>query len=338
MRIVFIAPPFHTPWLGDNKWITVPPEGYGGIQWIMKNIIDSLLEDGHKIYLLGAPGSDLPNVEVIPVGHLHDIEEWLEKNVNKYDIVHDHSCRGVEFGRKIKWYSDKKIHSHYLSSLPYEKNNIVAASKAHAKYIGLPNVPVIPHPVNPANYLFSEKKENYLLYLGRVSKWKGSKEAAFFAKKANMKLIMAGPAWEEEYLEEIKKEYSCIVEYIGEIGGQERLQVLSKAFATLVFSQSVDGPSGKIWVEPGSQVVSESAICGTPVISSDNGCLKEIVPLVGRVIQDLHNITNKDARNILSDLPSPKIVYEACNEAWNYRKISDKYFELYKKVLKGETW
>lgn len=338
MRIVFIAPPFETPWLGKDKWVTVPPIGYGGIQWIMKNIMDALLEKGYTLYLLGAPGSIFPGVNVIPVGKIEDISDWLKKNKDSYDLIHDHSCRGEEFSGTIEWGDGKRIHSHYLSSFPKERMNLVAASYAHATYIGFPDAPVIRHPVNPDNYSFCEKKDDYLLYLGRISKWKGAKEAALFAQKAKMKLLMAGPAWEKEYFNEIQLQFPDTVHYIGEIGGYERLKVLSRARATLVFSQDVPGPSGKIWCEPGSQVVSESAICGTPVISSFNGCLKEIVPAVGSCIQNVADLTSRDAQDIVNNLPSPLDVRNACYREWNYRKIAEQYNNLYLKVLDDEKW
>jgi hypothetical protein len=54
VRIALINTPFETPWLGPGHWITVPPQGAGGI---LANLIDGLTELGHEIYLLGAPGS-----------------------------------------------------------------------------------------------------------------------------------------------------------------------------------------------------------------------------------------------------------------------------------------
>ena len=338
MRIAFIAPPFETPWLGKNTWVTVPPVGYGGIQWIMKNIMDALIEDGHELYLLGAPGSVFPKVKVIPIGKIPDISDWLIQNRNSYDIIHDHSCRGEEFSGTIEWGTDKKIHSHYLSSSPKEVHNLVAASHAHAEYIGFPNIPVIRHPVNPNNYLFKEQKDDYLLYLGRISSWKGAKEAAIFAKKAGIRLIMAGPAWEKEYFNEIQEQFSDTVDYVGEVGGKKRLELLSRAKAVLVFSQDVEGPSGKVWCEPGSQVVSESAICGTPIISSFNGCLKEIVPFVGKCIENVSEITSEETLHILDNLPSPQEVRDVCKKEWNYRKIAAQYCSLYLKVLNNENW
>lgn len=340
MKIAIVNIPFKAPWLGENIWITVPPQGYGGIQWIIKNVMDGLLELGCSIMLLGAPGSpwNHPNVEVLPIGEVSDIESWLEDNLGRYDIVHDHSCRGEEHPQNIHWPNRPRIHSHYLSSLPAEKSFLVAASYAHAKSIGHSDIPVVRHPINPNLYKFSNEKKNFLLFLGRVSDWKGTDWAAHFAEKVGMKLIIAGPTWESEYFNYIMKRYINTVEYVGEVGGSDRLQLLSQAKATLVFSKDVPGPTGRIWVEPGATVVSESAVSGTPVISSSNGCLAEIVPPVGVVIENPEQLSKADAISIIDNLPAPERVQKACVDLWHFLKIAEQYIDLYKRAMSGQSW
>jgi hypothetical protein len=41
MRIAEIAPP----------WVRVPPEGYGGIEWIVSILTDGLVDRGHDVTL-----------------------------------------------------------------------------------------------------------------------------------------------------------------------------------------------------------------------------------------------------------------------------------------------
>jgi hypothetical protein len=41
MRIAEIAPP----------WVRVPPEGYGGIEWIISLLCDGLVDRGHDVTL-----------------------------------------------------------------------------------------------------------------------------------------------------------------------------------------------------------------------------------------------------------------------------------------------
>ena len=332
-----VNPPFK---YNDTEWITVPPQGYGGIQWIIKNIIDGLLEMGYKITLLGAPGSPSchPNLDVPSISDEENISDYLN-NLDTNIIVHDHTSRGIEFSKSIRWNQNHFIiHSHYLTSKPLETKNLVAASYAHAHIIGYPSIPVIRHPVNPDNYQFCDKKDDYLLYLGRISSWKGAHTAARFARKAGCKLIMAGPAWEGDYFNSILQQFKSTVEYVGEVGGTEKQQLLSRATATLVFSGGIHEPTGLEWVEPGSQVVSESAVSGTPVISSENGCLKEIVPLVGQAIKNPNEVSEIDVEKILTALPKPIDVRNTCLDEWNYLKIAQQYACLYQKIQNGVSW
>lgn len=47
MRIAEIAPP----------WVKVPPEGYGGIEWIVSLLADGLVERGHEVTLYASGDS-----------------------------------------------------------------------------------------------------------------------------------------------------------------------------------------------------------------------------------------------------------------------------------------
>src|SRR5262249_45697667 len=149
---------------------------------------------------------------------------------------------------------------------------------------GSATAPVIRLPVNPQRYLFTDKKQDYLLFLGRVSRHKGVKEAATFAAAAGLPLRVAGPSWEPDYLAEVTARHPDTVEYVGDVGGHRRLELIAGARAALVMSQPVPGPFGDLWSEPGATVVSEAAVSGTPIISTANGCLPEIVPGVGVIL------------------------------------------------------
>jgi hypothetical protein len=48
MRIALIAPP----------WYTIPPSGYGGIEWVVALLADGLTDRGHEVTVFAAPGSD----------------------------------------------------------------------------------------------------------------------------------------------------------------------------------------------------------------------------------------------------------------------------------------
>ena len=334
MKIVLINAPFKDS-LGN--WIALPPDCYGGIQWCVTMILRGYLDLGHVIYLLGAPNTQIkhPNLNVINVAFPEDIFNWLEKLSNKIDIdiIHDHS-NNVFVHEKLQLNFPVVATSH-LTGTPRNADYHVFLSKAQQKQANISPSHIIRIPIDPRYYNFSEIKENYFLFLGRVSPWKGVYEAALFSHKARVKLVIAGPAWETEYLSKIFFKFKDSVEYIGEVAGEKRKKLIANAKAILVFSQTIEGPWGDIWCEPGSTVVSEGAISGTPIISTNNGCLAEIVPPVGTVIkeEDLLKLSYEQCKEIISNLQCPINVRSYALKKWHYLNIANEYIKLFEKLI-----
>ncbi len=336
MRIAVINIPFKTSINGQEGWITIPPQGYGGIQWMVATHIDALIHLGHSVFLLGAPGSDSyeGKLNVIDIASEKEITEWL--NAHDVDIIHDFSDGKVFHPERLN--HSKWLSTHHFTSKPRNISNTVYVSYAQRKSILQSNAPVVRIPVNPSRYTYNTQKSDYLLFLGRVSPWKGTKEAAEIASKASKKLLIAGPCWEQDYVNDIKAQYSHTCEFIGEVGGEKRLELLSQAEAVLVMSQTVQGPWGNLWCEPGATVVSEAGASGTPVIASDNGCLPEIVPSIGKVLTPAFDMSEENIFRMFEELPSPEVVYQKSIEAWDYITIANEYINLYQRVIEGERW
>lgn len=335
MNIALINIPFKD---SDGNWISLPPKGYGGIQWYVYHLMEAYLELGHKVWLLGAPGTEIKNqnLTVIPAATPEQITNWLKSNLKKNDIcvIHDNSNRVFDLG-KIK-FEVPVVSSHHFTGSPIKSDYNVFVSFSQRQQSNDTSSLVIRVPVNPNNYSFKEKKQQFFLYMGRVSEWKGVYEAAKFAKKASVKLLIAGPIWEQDYFNKIINKFGDVVEYIGEVGEQKRLKLISEAKAVIVFSISTKGPWGDVWCEPGATVISEAAVSGTPVISTNNGCLKEIVPEVGTIIEEkeLNNISTNCCSDIIDLLPDPHQIRQYAIKNWNYHRIGYQYLELFQTITK----
>lgn len=334
MRVAIVVPSFQLSADGSS-WVHVPPQGYGGIQWMVANLVDGLLETGHEVCLLGAPGSPgRAGLTVVDLAAPDDIVAWLNKA--EIDVVHDHS--GGRLDPAALRAQLPFISTHHTTGRPEHPHNCVYLSYAQRAAAGGDGAPVVRIPVNHARYDLSSSKDEYLLFLGRVSPFKGTYEAAAFAHAANRKLIIAGPSWEEEYRHSIEHRFGSTAEFVGEVGGADRSALLSEAAAVMVMSRSVMGPWGALWCEPGATVVSEAAASGTAVIGSDNGCLSEIVPPVGHVIPERVPITDFDTESVLAGLPSPESVRREALARWGHRQVAERYAELYLRVCGGERW
>lgn len=121
---------------------------------------------------------------------------------------------------------------------------------------------VIPNYFHPAEFDVGTlaDKEGYVLYLGRVIDRKGVRIAEEAAKKAGVRLLIAGPDGGEE-----KPEYG---EVLGEVDPDERRKLLAGATALLCPTR---------YVEPFGGVAIEAMMSGTPVITTDWGAYTETV-------------------------------------------------------------
>ena len=334
MRVAMLNPPFRLPG-HPADWITVPPQGYGGIQWVVATLIDGLLAAGWEVALLGAPGSPARRgLMVTNVTDRRGTVQWLA--TNRVDVVHDHTNGDLLPAIPTR----PTISTFHLTGVPVQPANCVYVSESQRADAGSADAPVIRLPVNPDLYQFISQKQNYLLFLGRVSRHKGVMEAAGFAAAAGLPLSVAGPSWEPEYLAAVTACNPQTVEYVGEVGGHRRLDLISHARAVLVMSQPVPGPFGDIWSEPGATVVSEAAASGTPVLATPNGCLPEIVPGVGHIMPywATTRITTSVAEASLEVLPPPPQVRAIALERWSHHKIAAAYLDAYDRVIHGDEW
>lgn len=338
MRVALVTMALRVP-TDPSQWITVPPQGYAGIHWIVANHLDGLLELGHEVFLLGAPGTKpaSPAVTVVDAGEVDDMHAWLNgPGASTVDVVHDFSCGQIDQDRLPAGLA--YLSTHHLTGRPKYPRNCVYASYAQRAQAGNDTAPVVRISVNQARYQFRADKDDYLLYLGRISEWKGAYEAAAFACSAGRRLVLAGPSWEEGYLRRIERDFGDTIDLIGEVGGERRLELLSGATAIMVLSQSTMGPWGVVWCEPGSTVVSEAAVCGTPVVGTPNGCLAEIVPEVGVLVPEGLPFTAEQARAAVAELPEPSTVRAAALDQWDHVVVAKQCETLYHEVLAGRTW
>ena len=140
----------------------------------------------------------------------------------------------------------------------------------------------------------------YFAFLGRIRPEKGVHIAIEFAKKHNIPLRIAGrvKGVDREYFEQKIEPHmtSGLVEFVGELNAREKNIFMGQALAVIHPTQIE---------EPFGLVVTEAMACGTPVIASNCGAMKEIIShgKNGLVIEDFSNdnytledITNLDRK------------------------------------------
>ena len=282
MRVAQIAPP----------WFAVPPERYGGIEWVVALLADGLADRGHDTTLYASGGSTtrakLVTVFDDPPGARFIGDPWYDtvhavtayRQASSYDIIHDHSgLIGPAVGAFVDVPVVHTLHGPFtdqakrIYGLLSDRLHYVAISDAQrASYPDLSYAGTVHNGIDVNLYPFRAEKEDFLLFLGRINREKGPELAVEVAHRTGRKLVMAikkAEAFEEEYWDSVvAPRLDGTEEIIGEITVEEKAGLLARAAAVLFPIQ---------WPEPFGLVMIEAMATGTPVISFANGAAPEVI-------------------------------------------------------------
>ncbi len=279
MRIAMLSP---------IAWST-PPKQYGPWELVTSLLTEGLVKRGIDVTLFATMDSKtsarLHAVCPRPYEEDKDLDPkaWeclhiseLMEHAAEFDLIHNNfdflpiSYTGLidtPVVSTIHGFSSQKI-------LPvYEKYN------EKVFYISISNADRSPrldykttiyHGIDVDSFTFNDNPDNYLLFLGRIHPDKGTREAIEIAKKAGMKLRMAGLIHDHEYFDTQVKPYidNDQVVYEGHVSSDIRNSLMGSAYCVL-------HPIG--FKEPFGLTVVESMACGTPVIAYNKGSMSELI-------------------------------------------------------------
>lgn len=281
LRIAMVAPP----------WFSIPPEGYGGIESLVSWLTERLVERGHDVTLVAAspartsarfratfaqPPSDRLGealTEVIHAARTRTILEEIDP-----DVIHDHSTAGpllAEASPPTILTAHGPVRGDfgaYYQSLAH-RVGLVAISEAQRNLAPeLPWFAMVHNAVPVAEYTFRREKDDFALFLGRMSPDKGAHLAIEACREAGRRLVLAAKCSEPEEIEyferEVKPRLGTDTEWLGEVDLDAKHDLLARA-GCLVFPIQ--------WDEPFGLVMTEALACGTPVVACGHGSVPEIV-------------------------------------------------------------
>jgi glycosyltransferase involved in cell wall biosynthesis len=128
------------------------------------------------------------------------------------------------------------------------------------------------NPIDVDDWPVGYKKDDYLLWLGRMVAEKGPQRAIRVAKAVGRRLILAGtvqPRQERFFAAEVQPHIDGQqIVYVGEVGGARKQRLFADAYAFLMPIR---------WAEPFGMVMVEAMAAGTPVLAFPEGAAPEIV-------------------------------------------------------------
>lgn len=284
LRIGLLAPP----------WVPIPPPQYGGIEQVVAALAVGLVQRGHEVVLVAAPGSSLPGVDVVnPLASLPDTigepaSDWRHAlegidALGDVDIVVDHSGPlGALLTSRLKVPGLHVTHGP-LDDVPTEiyagiarhspRLRLVAISKAQrAMASGLPFAGVCYNGIPLDSAPFRATPDGYLAFLGRMSPEKGPADAIRIARQAGLPLLIGAkcrePAEHAYFEAHVAPELGPDVVWLGELDAAQKFDLLAGARA-LLFPIA--------WPEPFGMVMIEAMACGTPVLATARGSVPEVV-------------------------------------------------------------
>jgi glycosyltransferase involved in cell wall biosynthesis len=177
-------------------------------------------------------------------------------------------------------------------------------------------------------YQYRDRPGDYLAFLGRISPEKRVDTAIEIARRVHMPLKIAAKVdkVDMDYFQQVVHPLlrDPLVEYVGEIGEEEKNEFLGDAYALLF---PID------WPEPFGLVMIEAMACGTPIIARRHGSVPEVMEqgVTGFIVADVDEAV-RAVKNV------PSLSRRRCRQVFEERFTSERmagdYLKAYESLRK----
>ena len=325
----------------------VPPTAYGGTELVVGLLTEELVRRGHQVTLF-ASGDSVTNAKLVSVcpsplwGSHRDVGVLTMLNVvscleqaAEFDVIHNHTCfEGLATAGLVKTPVLTTFHrglsgDYLLLFEQYEGwyNTISYSAKSllppKDRFVG-----VVYNAIECASYPFnSGRRDDYLLFLSRMSPEKGPHLAIEVARQLKMRLIIAGnvhPVDRDYFQSDVLPLVDGVrILYVGEADYYHKRDLLSKARCLL---------APITWEEPFGLFMAEAMACGTPVIALNRGSAPEVVRHgeTGFVVKSLEEMVEAVHRVHQID---PHRCREHVEQNFNVPRMVDGYEQAYERIV-----
>jgi glycosyltransferase involved in cell wall biosynthesis len=337
MRIAQVAPLMES----------VPPAGYGGTERIVHYLTEELVRLGHEVTLFasgdsrtsarlrpGCPRALRPHSEDALAHHIVMLERVFEE-VDDFDIVHFH-CDYLHYPLSRRYREPNVTTLHGRLDIPdlvplyreYPEMPVISISDSQRKPLPWLNwQATVYHGMPVERFRPLDSHRGYLAFLGRVSPEKGLHEAIAIAEAAGLELRVAAKIdrIDQVYYESVAKPLLSkpCVNFVGEIGDEDKNEFLGKALAVLFPIQ---------WEEPFGMVMMEAMACGTPVIAYPRGSVLEVLDdgMTGFLVEGVEAAVEALARAEVFDRRRCRHTFE---RRFSSARMAQDYLVCYERLL-----
>ncbi len=349
MKIIQISPYF--------------PPHVGGVEYHVKELADGLSWRGHQVSVASSCGKWSGELICIPSIDLFYSPIPIKLPELEADVYHSHIPSPLfafmlrnSTPHVVTYHNDvvvpgmvnghalprpfaaalERINELLVRPVLEEAEVIIATTKSYAETSPvlkdyLHKLRIVPNAVNVSLYPQVRKKENYVLYAGRMLSYKGV-ESLLLAmsevqKSANLDLLLVGDGYDRSRLEEMAKKLHVRAKFTGRLERSMFIDTISRAEMLVLPTQNR--------LEAFGIVLLEAMACETPVLAFDTPGVNEVAEKGGRVYSNREELSelilelneNESLRLCLGQRGR-----KAVEENYSWKRVLDCMESVYRKV------
>lgn len=330
----------------SKLWEATSPDSTGGTGAAVGYLVKELRQRGHDVTLF-ATSDSIADGNLVSSISSHDFRSQYSETQEffniasafdrrrDFDIIHCHNeFKSLFFGAAS---SVPSLHTVRYGEFFSDELKIFNSFK-HLNFVGisqavrdmLPDLNwqgVVHNGLDLKRFPYLEQKEDYLLFLARLSPQKGPDAAIRVANKLGRRLILAGKRSERDskYLQKMVDPFidGDRIKYLGEVDFSTKTELLSKAACLL---HPITCP------EAFGMTIIEAMACGTPVISYRPGAIEEIIidHKTGFIVDSEEEIIEAIGR--LSEIRATYCRQRVENN-FTVARMADGYEKIYQRII-----
>lgn len=289
LRIALVAPPY----------FEVPPGAYGGVEAVVADLADALVDQGHRVTLLGA-GRSTTKADFVPLWP-QTVPQRLGEPVPEVvhalaarralldladsrglDVVHEHTLAGPLNAAVLRQRGLPTVLTVH-GPVDSDMDRVYRLLGTDVSLVGISHrqrelapdlnwLGVVHNALRPEDWPFRAQKGDYALFLGRFHPQKAPHLALDAAHAAGIPLVLAGkcsePIEQRYFEQEVRPRLTSSDRLLGVADAVAKRELLANARCLLFPIQ---------WEEPFGMVMIEAMVCGTPVVALRGGAVAEVV-------------------------------------------------------------